>query len=70
MVTTETDNQKYQRWLEGKEKAKKMWFAKYQKACRERDHAVRLLRRSQQWNTFAGKAFLIGLIVGLLVSKL
>jgi len=70
MVTMESDAQKYQRWLDGKEKAKKMWFAKYQRACRERDRYSQLWRQANArfWMTIvvaSAAAFVAGFAVGV-----
>lgn len=60
MLTMESDKEKYERWLSGREKAKKMWFYKYQNACRERDYAI------VAWKVAKRRGLLTGYGIGAL----
>lgn len=65
----ETEIQKYQRWLDGKEKAKKMWFEKYHSVVGERDRFRNLWKRAnKRLHLTALAAGLTGVVVGFAIG--
>lgn len=60
----ESEKEKYERWLAGKEAAKKMWHRKYCEMRAQRDAALSLLRANTACSGLATTWAVIAVAVG------